>query len=868
MKKRLLSLALALVMCLSLLPAAAFASMSEWIESVEVDFALPAVAERPDMDLDRGAVGYSIAEVCWQDVTDPKNPIRMNGTDRFAAGGVYQLTYEIQLHSGYYTDGDTVVRFPDGAIPDQVTGDEWNVWCLTRFAVSLQQGEVAVNENSFPDSTFRSYVLANVPGAGDGVLTVEERSAVLKLAPTGSGIQSVEGIAWFPNLRYLDLDGQRVSEINLRGNPVLRELHMEGNRVATLQLNGNPWVEEVYCANNRIQALVVNGCRRLRVLDADNNNLMGIPMEDTPALQELYCSGHNMDTLRLRHLPDLQVVHCSGNVMKHLELRHLPALRELECGSDRMQTLDISLNDHLEKVRLHGMSTVDLTVSWRGVDPRMLGFEASDIQGLQGGYTTEAGYLCFSSNKDKLEFSVDGTPYVLHKARHLDKNESANVTFVNEWNSMDSYLGDYNVYTDEEGIFTLAFPSSLENEYMYGAIQNGFDLWDVTGTQGFLGHYACGDTVELLDSADYEAVMCWEGQLESPDLDVITQEDTGRPYLEWSDVDGAVEYEAQYINDQTCYTPFYSTSGNRVRHGSATPGVEYTYRVRAIDEEGNPGRWSLDSSAYSMCAVPDVHLEARSDGKPVLSWEAVKGAVGYDVECARGEGNFEELKTVKGTRLTHSSAQYGENYTYIVRAVCEVEGCSSGYSLPVNMTVERLQLTAPDVTSTNKRTTGKPYLKWDKIDGAEKYEVYRATSKDGKYSRLWSGTGTALTNGSAKAGTTYYYKVRAVAADGTKGPFSTIKTRTCDLPCPDVKVTTRSDGKPVLTWKKIDGAVKYEVYRRVDGGSFSRLTTVSGTKLTNTSAKSGHTYTYKVRALAKRSAANSNYSYYDTIKVK
>ena len=43
---------------------------------------------------------------------------------------------------------------------------------------------------------------------------------------------------------------------------------------------------------------------------------------------------------------------------------------------------------------------------------------------------------------------------------------------------------------------------------------------------------------------------------------------------------------------------------------------------------------------------------------------------------------------------------------------------------------------------------------------------------------------------------------------------------------------------------------------------------VKGTKLTNSSAKSGHTYTYKVRAIAKKSAANSSYSYYDTIKVK
>ena len=866
MKKRLLSLAMALVMCLSLLPAAAFASMSDWIESVEVDFALPAAGETPAMDLDRGADGYSIAEVRWQDVTDPQNPSDMSGTDRFQAGGVYQLTYEIQIHPGWYTDGDTTVRFPDGAIPDQVTGDEWNVWCLTRFVVSDHPGDVAVDETNFPCSAFRSYVLDNVPGAGDGVLTLEERSEVLKLEPTGD-IYSVEGIEYFHNLRYLDMDGLRVSRLSLRGNPLLRELHMEGNKVTTLELTGNPWVEEVYCANNMVQALVVSGCRRLRVLDADNNNLTGLSLEDTPALQELYCNGNNMGTLRLRHLPDLQVVHCSSHVMKSLELRYLPALRDLECGSDRMQTLDISLNDNLEKVRLHGMSTVDLTVSWRGVDPRMLGFEAREIQGLQGGYATEAGYLCFDSDQDKMEFRVDGTPYVLHKSRHLDSSESARVTFINEWNTANSDLGGYAFYADEEGIFTLAFPSSLEGEYMYGARQDGFDLWDVSGTQGFLGHYACGDTVELQESGAYEAVMCWDSQLESPDLDATTQEDTGSPYLEWSRVDGAVEYEVQYITEQDCYTTFYTTRGSRVRHGSAMPGLEYTYRVRAIDEEGNPGRWSLESSAYCVCAVPDLMLETRSDGKPVLYWEEVKGAVGYEVDYVRGEGSFEELKTVKGTKLTHSSARYGENYTYIVRAIAEEKGCSSRFSLPVSVTVERGKPAAPNLTASNKRTTGKPYLKWGKVDGAEKYEVYRATSKDGKYTRLWTGSGTALTNGSAKTGTTYYYKVRAIAADGTKGDWSTIKTRTCDLAQPDVTLISRN-GHPYLYWKHITGAVKYEVYCSTDGGSFQRLLTVKGTTLTHSSAKRGHTYRYKVRAIAKKSAANSSWSYYDTVTIK
>ena len=83
-----------------------------------------------------------------------------------------------------------------------------------------------------------------------------------------------------------------------------------------------------------------------------------------------------------------------------------------------------------------------------------------------------------------------------------------------------------------------------------------------------------------------------------------------------------------------------------------------------------------------------------------------------------------------------------------------------------------------------------------------------------------------------------------------------------------MKLTVRSDGKPVLTWKKIDGAAEYEMYHRVDGGNFTRLTTDDGTKSTNSSAKTGGTYTYEARAVTKRSVVSSSGSSCNAVTVK
>ena len=164
--------------------------------------------------------------------------------------------------------------------------------------------------------------------------------------------------------------------------------------------------------------------------------------------------------------------------------------------------------------------------------------------------------------------------------------------------------------------------------------------------------------------------------------------------------------------------------------------------------------------------------------------------------------------------------------------------------------------------ASNVASSGKIKLSWSKVSGAAKYEVQRATSKNGSYVKVATTTGTSVTDTSAKAGTTYYYKVRAVDSKGNKSAWSSVVSRTCDLARPVVKTSNvASTGKIKLTWSKVSGATKYEVYRATSkNGTYSKLTTTKSTSLTNTSAKAGKDYYYKVKAICSKSAANSAYS--------
>ena len=171
---------------------------------------------------------------------------------------------------------------------------------------------------------------------------------------------------------------------------------------------------------------------------------------------------------------------------------------------------------------------------------------------------------------------------------------------------------------------------------------------------------------------------------------------------------------------------------------------------------------------------------------------------------------------------------------------------------------------APVVTAGNSATSGKPMLTWDAVDGATSYRVYRATSQNGPYRLLGSVTTTTYVNTGAKDGVTYYYKVKAVNSAGESAYSNTVsgqsKSVTPKPSAPVVKIGhSATSGKPMLTWNAVSGATSYKVYRATSqNGTYSLLGSVTVTSYTNTGAKDGVTYYYKVKAI--NSAGESAYS--------
>ena len=168
--------------------------------------------------------------------------------------------------------------------------------------------------------------------------------------------------------------------------------------------------------------------------------------------------------------------------------------------------------------------------------------------------------------------------------------------------------------------------------------------------------------------------------------------------------------------------------------------------------------------------------------------------------------------------------------------------------------VRNIILDAPVVTLGHSASSGKPQLTWNAVTGATAYEVYRSTSQSGTYSLLGTTAATSYTNTGAVAGTTYYYKVKAICGNGASAYSNIVSGQVKALLPATVPVVTvghsSSSGKPQLTWKPVTGATSYKVYRAVSkAGTYELINTVKVTSYTNTYAAPGVTYYYKVEAL-------------------
>lgn len=95
------------------------------------------------------------------------------------------------------------------------------------------------------------------------------------------------------------------------------------------------------------------------------------------------------------------------------------------------------------------------------------------------------------------------------------------------------------------------------------------------------------------------------------------------------------------------------------------------------------------------------------------------------------------------------------------------------------------KLSVPQITKAESTDNNSARLEWQNVDGAEGYELFRSTEKNGTYNMLGSFTDNSYVDNSVRCGKKYYYKVRAYktfSGERIYSDYSTVQVVVIDIP--------------------------------------------------------------------------------------
>ncbi|MDO0825144.1 fibronectin type III domain-containing protein [Desulfosporosinus nitroreducens] len=291
--------------------------------------------------------------------------------------------------------------------------------------------------------------------------------------------------------------------------------------------------------------------------------------------------------------------------------------------------------------------------------------------------------------------------------------------------------------------------------------------------------------------------------------------------------------------------------GQRLGQQDQKPGQ------RLGQQDQKPGRRLGQQVQQHELSVPDdFTATVKGTSEIYLAWDSVSDATSYNIYRATSSlGTYTKVDAVTTTNYTDDDLSGETTYYYKVKAVNS--SGTSDYSSVVYATTsnESDELSVPDDLTATVKGSSEIYLDWDSVSDATSYNIYRATSSLGTYTKVDAVTTTSYTDDDLSDDTTYYYKVKAVNSSGTSDYSSVVHATTSDeaneLSVPDdLTATAESSSEIYLDWDSVSNATSYYIYRSTSySGSFTKITTVTTTSYTDDGLSDDTTYYYKVKAV-------------------
>lgn len=269
------------------------------------------------------------------------------------------------------------------------------------------------------------------------------------------------------------------------------------------------------------------------------------------------------------------------------------------------------------------------------------------------------------------------------------------------------------------------------------------------------------------------------------------------------------------------------------------------------------GAGSQKADAEKMLDAPEIQKISSVDYRHIrFSWNEVEGADGYRVYRKTKDSSWKRISTQSGVSYK-DEVETGVLYYYTVRAYCKAaDGKTvilSDYKPGVSA---KAVAAAPSVSAESARWNAIK-VSWKGVEGADGYRIYQKTSSGWKKVGDYKSTTRWVNVSNLEFNQKYTFTVRACTkteSGNVWGKYSSsgASAKTALSEPELLKTASTGDGLKV-TWKTVEGAEGYRVYRKeaVSGARWVGLARLDGQSKNSYIDKKGTVgtrYYYTVRA--------------------
>ena len=490
-------------------------------------------------------------------------------------------------------------------------------------------------------------------------------------------------------------------------------------------------------------------------------------------------------------------------------------------SDEERQNIIINKNGAFPKVDSKGSLTIDFS-----------SLESGTYYGLTFTYIQKSGDLII--DKDSIytfEINLNKIAKVTPKIIEADALYSGNYI---KWKKV-TYADFYRVYRKQEGSDYEIIADVTKREYTdKTAVRGEKYIYTVRAFDEDCYSKRNKNGVDLI----YLAPPKFESTPEALEDNKIK--------ITWEAVKGAKKYRVyRKTEDASKYTRLATVGADVLEYtdkSTKKDGETYIYAVKAV----NGTNAGVLSAKNKITLFGVKKPEAFGIGETVsVKWDAVENATDYRLFKKNDDGQWDLVCSGADVfEYVDTDVSTGNKYNYSL--VVEKDGQCSSFD---TKGVTAYCLAEPKISTIKSSVDNSIYLKWNKIEGATKYNIYRESPFE-DYKLIGTTSKTSFYDETEKDSNYFYTYYVEAANDYGAGVSGNNMRMHLFMKAPELTSVKWSSNGNVIKWKRVAGATSYVIMRKTPSGDYKEIAEVTDVlSYKDKTAKKNKKYYYTVAAM-------------------